>query len=121
MPCGTSDLQSPAPCYRCRNQFSGTSYKGIAAPVELPWSHSSKVPRYRGEGWLPITGKFSDEAIIRILWLIAIPATPVLAIAVTIISVTREVRGPDPGGGPGRGRAREGAAVRFTLRKNCTA
>jgi len=68
-----------------------------------------------------MTGKFSDEAIIRILWLIAIPATPVLAIAVTIFSVTREVRGPDPGGGRVEGEPGKGEAVRFTLRKNCTA
>jgi K+-sensing histidine kinase KdpD len=38
-----------------------------------------------------MAGKFSDEDITRILWLIAIPTTSLLAIAVTIFSVTREM------------------------------
>ena len=38
-----------------------------------------------------MTGKFSDEDIIRILWLIAIPITSILAIAVTIFCATRGI------------------------------
>jgi signal transduction histidine kinase len=36
-------------------------------------------------------GKFSDEDITRVLWLIAIPTTSLLAIVVTIFSVTRDM------------------------------
>jgi signal transduction histidine kinase len=35
--------------------------------------------------------KFSDEDIIRILWLVAIPTTSLLAIVVTVVSVTRDI------------------------------
>ncbi|HMA05725.1 MAG TPA: ATP-binding protein [Methanomicrobiales archaeon] len=36
-------------------------------------------------------GKYSDEDITRVLWAVAIPVTSLLAIAVTIVSVTREI------------------------------
>jgi K+-sensing histidine kinase KdpD len=36
-------------------------------------------------------GKYKDEDIIRILWLIVIPATSLLAIAVTIFSVSQDI------------------------------
>ena len=45
--------------------------------------------RYRKER--PMAGKYSDEEIIRILWLIAIPFTSALAILVTIFSVSQDI------------------------------
>ncbi|HVP25831.1 MAG TPA: ATP-binding protein [Methanomicrobiales archaeon] len=40
---------------------------------------------------MPITGKISDEDLIKILWAVSIPLTTLLAMMVTIFSVTHEM------------------------------
>jgi signal transduction histidine kinase len=72
---------------------------GIRSPVRvirisLPSGIAYMESTFQGTGQgrvRSMIGKYSDEDIIRILWLVAIPTTSLLAIAVTIVSLTQDM------------------------------
>ena len=76
----------------CRCIFSVTGHKGIAGMKPVSWI-AYMASAFQGTigKRVSMIGKISDEDLMKILWAISIPTTTLVAILVTVFSVTREM------------------------------